>query len=102
MTEAQASAASSAAPSPAAPSEDDKNIAVIKSPMVGTFYDAASPDVEPYVKVGSTVAVGDTLCLLEAMKTFNQLEAEVAGTVTAIYKSNGEPVEYGEPLFVIE
>ena len=75
---------------------------VVPSPLVGTFYDSPSPDDKPYVSVGSVVGEGDTLCVIEAMKTFNQLEAEIAGVVTVIYKSNGDPVEYGEPLFVIE
>ena len=75
---------------------------VVPSPLVGTFYDSPSPDDKPYVSVGSVVGEGDTLCVIEAMKTFNQLEAEIAGVVSVIYKSNGDPVEYGEPLFVIE
>ena len=75
---------------------------VVKSPLVGTFFNSASPDDRPYVAVGSAVSVGDTLCLIEAMKTFNQLDAEIAGVVTVIHKNNGDPVEYGEPLFVIE
>lgn len=74
---------------------------VVESPMVGTFYDAPSPDAEPFVKVGSSVKAGDTLCIVEAMKTFNQIEAESDGTIRAIHKSNGDPVEFGEPLFVI-
>ncbi|MGI9311722.1 MAG: acetyl-CoA carboxylase biotin carboxyl carrier protein [bacterium] len=74
---------------------------LIKSPLVGTFFDSSSPDAAPYVSVGSIVGKGDTLCLIEAMKTFNQLDAEVAGRISVIHKHNGEPVEYGEPLFVI-
>ena len=74
---------------------------VIKSPMVGTFYLAASPDSAPFVKVGSTVKVGDTLCIIEAMKIMNPIEAEVAGVVSAILADNGHPVEYEQPLFVI-
>ncbi len=74
----------------------------IDSPMVGTFFDASSPDVEAYVSVGSIVKPGDVLCIIEAMKTFNQLEAEVSGTIREIYKSSGEPVEFGEPLFLID
>lgn len=74
----------------------------VKSPMVGTFYESASPDVEPYVTIGSVVELGDILCIIEAMKTFNQLDAEIAGTIKAIYKSSGDPVEFGEPLFLIE
>ena len=74
---------------------------VVDSPMVGTFYNASSPDSSPYVSVGTVVEPGDVLCIIEAMKTYNQLEAEVAGTVKEIYKKNGEPVEFGEPLFLI-
>lgn len=74
----------------------------IDSPMVGTFYDASSPDADVYVSVGSVVKPGDVLCIIEAMKTFNQLEAEVSGTIKAIYKSSGDPVEFGEPLFLID
>ena len=74
----------------------------ITSPMVGTFYDASSPDSEPYVKVGSIVKVGDVLCIIEAMKTFNQFEAEESGTIRAVYKQTGDPVEFGEPLFLID
>ncbi len=74
---------------------------VVESPMVGTYYDSSSPDASPYVKIGSKVKVGDTLCIIEAMKTFNQIEADADGVVKAINKSTGEPVEFGEPLFVI-
>ncbi len=74
---------------------------VVNSPMVGTFYDASSPDSSPYVSVGTVVAPGVVLCIIEAMKTYNQLEAEVSGAVKAIYKKNGDPVEFGEPLFLI-
>ncbi|MBX2867869.1 MAG: acetyl-CoA carboxylase biotin carboxyl carrier protein [Acidiferrobacterales bacterium] len=74
---------------------------IVESPMVGTYYDSSAPDVAPYVKIGSKVKVGDTLCIIEAMKTFNQIEADADGVVKAIHKSTGEPVEFGEPLFVI-
>ncbi len=74
---------------------------VVNSPLVGTFYNASSPDAGPYVSVGTVVETGDVLCIIEAMKTYNHLEAEVAGTVKAIYKKNRDPVEYGEPLFLI-
>ena len=73
----------------------------VESPMVGTYFNSSSPDTEPYVSVGTEVKPGDVLCIIEAMKTFNQLEADVAGTIRAIYKSNGDPVEFGEPLFLI-
>ncbi|MGB5706699.1 MAG: acetyl-CoA carboxylase biotin carboxyl carrier protein [Arenicellales bacterium] len=74
---------------------------LVESPMVGTYYDAPSPDTDSFVKVGSRVRAGDTLCIIEAMKTFNQIEAEIDGTVKAIHKSSGDPVEYGEALFTI-
>ncbi len=79
-----------------------ENETTIDSPMVGTFYNAASPDAEPYVLVGSVVAPGDVLCVIEAMKTFNHVESEVSGTIRAVYKSSGDPVEYGEPLFLLD
>jgi acetyl-CoA carboxylase biotin carboxyl carrier protein len=74
---------------------------VVRSPMVGTFYAASSPGAEPFVKVGQQVKVGDPLGVIEAMKMFNQIEAEVAGTVVAIVADNGQAVEFDEPLFVI-
>lgn len=74
---------------------------VVRSPMVGTFYAASSPGAEPFVKVGQQVKVGDPLGVIEAMKMFNQIEAEVAGTVVAIVAENGQAVEFDEPLFVI-
>ena len=75
---------------------------VVTSPMVGTFYQASSPGSKPFVSIGQRVAPGDTLCIIEAMKILNQIECEVAGEVTAIVAENGHPVEYGEPLFVID
>ncbi len=72
-----------------------------RSPMVGTFYTASSPDAEPFVKVGQKVKEGDTLCVVEAMKMFNQIESEFSGTVTKILVENGQPIEFDEPLFVI-
>ncbi|MHB8254116.1 MAG: acetyl-CoA carboxylase biotin carboxyl carrier protein [Acidiferrobacter sp.] len=74
----------------------------VLSPMVGTFYRAPSPDSQPFVEIGSTVSVGDPLCIIEAMKMLNEIEADRAGVVRAIFKENGQPVEYGETLFVIE
>jgi acetyl-CoA carboxylase biotin carboxyl carrier protein len=73
-----------------------------RSPMVGTFYTASSPDAEPFVKVGQKVQVGDTLCVVEAMKMFNQIESEYSGTVTKVLVENGQPIEFDEPLFVIK
>ncbi len=74
---------------------------VVTSPMVGTFYRAPSPGAKPFVEVGDTVSEGDTLCIIEAMKMLNQIEADVSGTIKAILVENGQPVEYGQPLFVI-
>lgn len=107
-----------AAPPPAAPPPVAPNVSApvsapvvaaapqnghpVLSPMVGTFYRAPSPDSQPFVEVGSTVDVGDPLCIIEAMKMLNEIEADRAGIVRAILKENGQPVEYGETLFVIE
>lgn len=78
---------------------EDGNIQ--RSPMVGTYYASSSPEADPYVKVGQKVNVGDTLCIVEAMKMFNQIESEFSGTVTKILVDNGQPIEFDEPLFVI-
>ncbi len=74
----------------------------IHSPMVGTYYASSSPDAPPFVTVGQNVAVGDTLCIVEAMKMFNEIEADKAGVVKAIFAANGDPVEYDQLLFIIE
>ena len=75
---------------------------LVKSPMVGTFYRASSPGAASFVEVGSQVKAGDTICIIEAMKILNEIEADKAGTVTQILGENGQAVEYGQPLFVIE
>lgn len=75
---------------------------VVESPMVGTFYRSSSPGAKSFVEVGQSVNVGDTLCIIEAMKILNQIEAEMSGIVRAVLVENGQPVEYGEPLIVIE
>lgn len=98
-----AAQAASAPAAPAAPAAAPANHAnAQKSPMVGTFYRAASPTSDPFVEVGQTVKEGQTLCIIEAMKLMNEIEAEKSGVVKAILVENGTPVEYGEPLFVIE
>lgn len=74
----------------------------VKSPMVGTFYRSSSPDAKPFAEIGQSVKSGDVLCIIEAMKMFNQIEADKSGTVKAILVENGEPVEYHQPLFIIE
>jgi acetyl-CoA carboxylase biotin carboxyl carrier protein len=84
---------------PAAPAAPEGH--VVKSPMVGTFYRASSPDAEPFAEVGDTVKAGQTICIIEAMKLMNEIEADHDGVVKAILVENGQPVEYGEPLIVI-
>ncbi len=84
-----------------APEVEDDGYAVT-APMVGTFYSATSPGTDPFVQVGDPVNEGDTLCIVEAMKMMNQIEAEISGTIKAIKVQNGEPVEYGQTLFVID
>ena len=74
----------------------------VSAPMVGSFYRSASPGSAPFVEVGQSVSIGDTLCIIEAMKLLNQIEADRAGTIKAILAENGEPIEYGQTLFVIE
>ena len=74
----------------------------VKSPMVGTLYRAPSPGAQPFTEVGKSVNVGDTLCIIEAMKMLNQIEADKAGVVKAILVENGQPVEYDQPIFIIE
>jgi acetyl-CoA carboxylase biotin carboxyl carrier protein len=103
---APAPAAAPAAPAPSASSPEPAPAVAsgteITSPMVGTFYRAPTPDAPAYVEVGKKVSKGDTLCIIEAMKLMNELEAEISGTVTAILADNGEPVEFGQVLFRIE
>ena len=94
-----ASATAAAAPA-AAPAPADEGHAV-KSPMVGTFYRAPSPDAKPFVEVGGVVKEGETICVIEAMKLMNEIEADASGTIKAILVENGQPVEYGQALFLI-
>jgi acetyl-CoA carboxylase biotin carboxyl carrier protein len=99
-------AATPAAPAPApaasAAKGDDPNVAVVKSPMVGTYYSSPSPDAAPFVKVGDHVGPSSTVCVIEAMKVFNEIPAEVSGQIVAILVENGEPVEFGQPLFKVD
>ena len=90
-----------APPPAAAPASLEVTGHIVKSPMVGTFYRSASPGAKSFVDVGQTVNSGDTLCIIEAMKLLNEIEAEVAGEVSEVLVENGQPVEYGQPLFVI-
>jgi acetyl-CoA carboxylase biotin carboxyl carrier protein len=94
--------APAAAPAaPAAPTADEPKVHQVKSPMVGTFYRAPGPGAKAFVEVGQAVKPGDTLCIIEAMKLLNEIEAEVAGTVKEILAENGQAVEYGQVLFLI-
>jgi acetyl-CoA carboxylase biotin carboxyl carrier protein len=88
------------APAPLARRKDDENI--VPAPMVGTYYAAASPTTKPFVQVGDEVKEGQVLCIIEAMKMMNQIESDRAGRITAIMAKNGDPVEFGQPLFVLE
>lgn len=88
-----------AAPAPAAPSISGH---IVKSPMVGTFYRASSPGAKPFAEVGQTIKEGETICIVEAMKILNEIEADKSGTITQVLVENGQAVEYGQPLFVIE
>jgi len=98
----QAQAAVAAAVQTDAVSAPQKNFVVVNSPIVGTFYRSPSPDTAVYVEVGDVVKKGQILCIIEAMKLMNEIEAEVSGKVVAVLAENAQPVEYGEPLFHIE
>jgi len=96
---AQAAAAAPAAATPAPAVETGH---VVKSPMVGTFYRASSPSAKSFVEVGQVVKEGEAICIIEAMKIMNEIDADKSGTVTKILVENGQPVEFGQPLFIIE
>lgn len=99
---AEAPAAPATAPSATPASAEAKQEGhVLKSPMVGTFYRSPSPDAKAFVEVGQTIKEGQTICIIEAMKLMNEIEADASGVVKAILVENGQPVEYGQPLFVI-
>lgn len=99
-------AAAPAEPAPAATAPAAEPAAetghTVKSPMVGTFYSASSPEAKPFVQVGSVVKAGDTICIIEAMKILNEIEADHSGTVSKILVDNGQAVEYGQPMFIID
>jgi acetyl-CoA carboxylase biotin carboxyl carrier protein len=100
-----ASLAASAVPAPppaaAAAEDEDKDLYIVKSPIVGTFYESPSPGSPPFVKPGDHVDAGQALCIIEAMKLMNEIEADVAGEIVKRFATNGQPVEYGQPLFGI-
>lgn len=91
-----------AAPAPASPEPEASSAREVRAPIVGTYYRSSSPDADPYVKEGDTVSKGDVLCIIEAMKLMNEIEAEFSGTVREILVENATPVEFDQPLFMIE
>jgi acetyl-CoA carboxylase biotin carboxyl carrier protein len=104
MPMAAPSAQNAAAPAPtpaAAPVPAQSEGHVMKAPMVGTFYRSSGPDASPFVEVGQTVKAGETICIIEAMKLMNEIEADISGVIKAIQVENGQAVEYGQPMFVI-
>jgi acetyl-CoA carboxylase biotin carboxyl carrier protein len=98
---APASAQASPAPAPAAAPSEEEGLHTVKSPIVGTFYESPSPGAPGFVKVGDTITVGQVLCIVEAMKLMNEIESDVAGEIVKISVNNGQPVEYGQPLFLV-
>jgi acetyl-CoA carboxylase biotin carboxyl carrier protein len=97
-----AAASPSAAPSAPAAAKDDPGVTYIKSPMVGTFYRAVSPDSKPFINVGDKVVENTVVCIIEAMKIMNEIQAEAKGTISEILVENGQPVEYGQRLFALK
>jgi acetyl-CoA carboxylase biotin carboxyl carrier protein len=102
VVQAPTAAAASAASPAAIENKRRADDHTVTSPMVGTFYSAASPGAKPFVDLGSEIKVGQVLCIIEAMKMMNQIESDKAGKVTSVLAKNGEPVEFGQPLFIIE
>ena len=100
----QAAMPVAAAPAPAAeaPAEDNSNYIEVKSPMIGTFYRSPSPDQDAFVKVGSEIKPGDVLCIVEAMKLFNEIESEVSGKIVKVLVDDQSPIEYDQPLFLVD
>jgi acetyl-CoA carboxylase biotin carboxyl carrier protein len=101
LAAAPAAAVATPAAAPAAEPEPGQEGHVVKAPMVGTFYRSPSPDAKVFVEVGQAVKEGDTICIIEAMKLMNEIEADASGVVKAILVENGQPVEYGQPLFIL-
>ncbi len=95
-------AAAPVAAAPAAATEDTSNYITVKSPMIGTFYRSASPDKPLYVNVGDEIKAGSVVCIIEAMKLFNEIESEVSGRIVKVLVDNASPVEYDQPLFLVE
>jgi len=101
VTPASATPAPAASQTPAVPAQAEEELHLVKSPIVGTFYEAPGPGAPPFVKPGDTVQAGQVLCIIEAMKLMNEIESDMAGEVVKILAANGKPVEYGQPLFSI-
>lgn len=99
---APAPAPAAADPVSAAPTDDDSNYITVKSPMIGTFYRSASPELDAFVKVGDEVKPGDVVCIIEAMKLFNEIESEVSGKIVKVLVDDQTPVEYDQPLFLVD
>jgi acetyl-CoA carboxylase biotin carboxyl carrier protein len=97
-----APAAAAAAPKAEAPAKEADNLVAIKSPMIGTFYRSPSPDKPPFIEIGSDVTPGKVVCIVEAMKLFNEIESEIRGKVVKILVEDASPVEYDQPLFLVE
>lgn len=103
--QAAAPVAQQALPAPSVPVAapvEESNLITIKSPMIGTFYRSAGPDKDAFVNVGQSIAVGDTICIIEAMKLFNEIEAEISGKIIKVLVDDSSPVEYDQPLFLVE
>ena len=94
--------AAAAPVAPSAPVAEDTKLITIKSPMIGTFYRSAGPDKAPFANVGDTISQGSTICIIEAMKLFNEIESEVSGKIVKVLVDNATPVEYDQPLFLVE
>ena len=94
--------AAATAPAAEAPAEDNSNYIEVKSPMIGTFYRSPSPDQDAFVKVGSEIKPGDVLCIVEAMKLFNEIESEVSGKIVKVLVDDQSPIEYDQPLFLVD
>ena len=99
---APAPVATPTAPAPAADAAPASNLVEVKSPMIGTFYRAANPESDAFANVGDSIGVGQTVCIVEAMKLFNEIESEVSGKIVKVLVDNGTPVEYDQPLFLVD
>jgi acetyl-CoA carboxylase biotin carboxyl carrier protein len=95
-------AAAPSSPTPPPSSSDDANYLTIKSPMIGTFYRSANPESDAFVQIGDKVTAGQTVCIIEAMKLFNEIESEISGTIVKVLVDNASPIEYDQPLFLVD